>query len=216
MIKPNLHRTRFTLGRLLSTVATALLLAAFCANALSQHVYYRYINEDGVKVLDHSIPPEYAQTGYEVLNASGQVVKVVPPAPSADEIARNAIEREIQERYARLKRRYSSTDDIESAKQRRLRNISTNISILNGNINTLSAQIEGITSKAADFERRGEKVPKKILDDLAAVRVELTIAEELLQIRNTEHQEVISKFDQDILAFAKGEAMEKISAAKIQ
>jgi len=216
MIKPNLHRTRFTLGRLLSTVATALLLATFCANALSQHVYYRYINEDGVKVLDHSIPPEYAQTGYEVLNASGQVVKVVPPAPSADEIARNAIEREIQERYARLKRRYSSTDDIESAKQRRLRNISTNISILNGNINTLSAQIEGITSKAADFERRGEKVPKKILDDLAAVRVELAIAEELLQIRNTEHQEVISKFDQDILAFAKGEAMEKISAAKIQ
>jgi len=197
-------------------VATALLLATFCANALSQHVYYRYINEDGVKVLDHSIPPEYAQTGYEVLNASGQVVKVVPPAPSADEIARNAIEREIQERYARLKRRYSSTDDIESAKQRRLRNISTNISILNGNINTLNAQIEGITSKAADFERRGEKVPKKILDDLAAVRVELAIAEELLQIRNTEHQEVISKFDQDILAFAKGEAMEKISAAKIQ
>ena len=216
MIKPSLYRTRFTLGRLLSTVATALLLTTFCANALSQHVYYRYINKDGVKVLDHSIPPEYAQTGYEVLNASGQVVKVVPPAPSADEIARNAIEREIQERYARLKRRYSSTDDIESAKQRRLRNISTNISILNGNINTLNAQVEGITSKAADFERRGEDVPKKILDDLAAVRVELAIAEELLQIRNTEHQDVISKFDQDILAFAKGEAMEKISAAKIQ
>jgi len=167
-------------------------------------------------VLDHYIPPEYAQDGYEVINASGQVVKVVPPAPSEEDLARNAAEREIQEVYARLKRRYSSAKEIESAKQRRLKNINTNISILNGNISGLNNQIEKIMSKAASFERKGSTVPENLLQQLIDVRAELAIADELMQIRQAEYEDVITKYDEDISAFSKGVALDKLSKAKIQ
>lgn len=207
-----LHQQIKSQARVLLLVALTLLASA----AYGQHVYYRYLNSDGVKVLDHSIPPEYAQGGYEVLNASGQVVKVVPPAPSEDELARNAEEREIQGKYARLKRRYSSVKEIDSAKHRRLKNIDTNISILKGNINGLNTQQEKILGSAAAFERRGHTVPDHILQQLKDTKAELKIAEELLEIRNAEYQEIVTKFDQDIAIFAKGEVLEHMSSAKIQ
>lgn len=207
-----------TLHQQIKLTIRALLLVALAtltSTAYGQHVYYRYINTDGVKVLDHSIPPEYAQGGYEVLNASGQVVKVVPPAPSDEDLARNAAEREIQQKYARLKRRYSSAKEIDSAKQRRLVNIDTNISILKGNINGLNTQLEKVLSSAAAIERRNTTVPNHILQQLEDTRAELKIAEELLQIRKAEYQQVVDKFDKDIAIFAKGEALEKMSSAKI-
>ncbi len=197
-------------------IALLSLLVCICGEALAQHVYYRYINEDGVKVLDQSIPPEYAQSGYEVLNASGQVVKVVPPAPSEEDVERNAAEREAQQLYARLKRRYSSAQEIEEAKLRRLKNIDTNIAILKGNITSLKRGIDNQMSKAADLERRGASIPKNMLDKLDSTRAELSVAEELLDIREKEHEEVTEKFDRDKANFVKGEALEKEAKAKIE
>jgi len=199
----------------LACIATTLLLLV-SSSTYAQHVYYRYLNKDGVKVLNHSIPPEYTQSGYEVLNASGQVVKVVPPAPSPDEVAKNAAEREAREIYARLSRRYSSVEEIESAKQRRLRNINTNISILNGNISGLQNAIQKIMSQAAEYERRGAAVPEPLLQKLGDTRAELKIADEILDIRKSEYQEVIDKYDIDIAAFGTGEALEKASKAEAQ
>ncbi|WP_018275044.1 hypothetical protein WKI13_20185 [Teredinibacter turnerae] len=189
---------------------------SFAVNASAQHVYYRYVNKDGVKVLEHSIPPEYAQLGYEVLNASGQVVKVVPPAPTDEEVAKNAQEREAREIYARLKRRYSSAAEIESAKRRRLANIDTNIAILKGNISTVTNEIQKIMGKAADYERRNQKVPAPILQSLNDAKAELEIAQELLKSRQEEYQEVIEKYDSDKDAFVRGETLEAKEDARIQ
>ncbi|WP_121495346.1 hypothetical protein [Teredinibacter purpureus] len=191
------------------------LLSILSVSANAQHVYYRYINKDGVKVLDHSIPPEYAQSGYEVINASGKVVKVVAPAPSAEEISRNAKEREILETYARLKRRYSSTDAMEAYKQRQLKSINNNISTLKGIIRGLQEQINTTTSKAADYERRGVDVPSLILSKLNDLHAELAISNELLAYRQKEYQDVTHKFDSDILAYLRGEALEEMSREKI-
>ena len=41
---------------------------------------YRYKNEAGITVVDWVIPAAYVSSGYEILNESGQVVRVVPPA----------------------------------------------------------------------------------------------------------------------------------------
>ena len=46
---------------------------------------YRYVNDKGVIVLDRQgVPPEYIGKGYDVLSDQGRVVRVVPPAPTAD------------------------------------------------------------------------------------------------------------------------------------
>lgn len=71
-------------------------------------------------------------------------------------------------------------------------------------------------SQAAGFERRGQAVPESVMQSLQDTRAELVIAEELMQIRKDEYQEVIDKYDEDIANFAKGEALEKLSKAKIE
>jgi len=176
--------------------------------------FYRYVNKDGVKVLDHSIPPEYAQDGYEVINASGKVIKVVPPAPSEEEQARYAKEQEILREYERLKRRYSSAEDIEAAKKRRLSSIETNISILKGNITGINTQIEKIMSNAAKYERRNQKVPEHILKQLSDANTELNVAEGLLETRNKDYLDVIEKYDEDVASFKRGEKLNQQKAAQ--
>jgi len=58
----------------------AAILLGTCAASAKAAELYRYQNEDGIKVVDWVIPAAYVGSGYEVLNESGQVVRVVPPA----------------------------------------------------------------------------------------------------------------------------------------
>ena len=50
---------------------------------------YRYIDSRGVTVIDRlGVPAEYVAKGYEVLNARGRVVQVIPPAPLPNRFVR--------------------------------------------------------------------------------------------------------------------------------
>ena len=51
----------------------------------------RYQNEAGITVVDWVIPAAYVSSGYEILlNESGQVVRVVPPAKTDTDFERDA------------------------------------------------------------------------------------------------------------------------------
>lgn len=198
-------------------VACTLILATsgLGSDAFAQdRLLYRYTNESGVKVLHHSIPPKYAQKGYEVLNESGLVIKVVPPAPTEEEAAAKEAQRRMLERYEDLKRRYSSLQDIEAAKNRRLETVETSISIIRGNISGLTSQLESIMSKAADAERAGRSVPPYLLEQVSATRAELAIAEELLNTRLNEQKEMQEKYQEDVSIFVKGQAWEQQNTAR--
>lgn len=192
-----------------------LALCGLGSDAFAQdRLLYRFTNEKGVKVLHHSIPPKYAQNGYEVLNESGQVIKVVPPAPTEEEAAAKEAQRQMLAHYEDLKRRYSSLQDIEAAKNRRLETIETSISIIRGNISGLNSQLESIMGKAADAERAGKSVPPYLLDQVSATRAELAIAEEMLDTRLNEQKEMQEKYQEDVAIFVKGQAWEQQNAAR--
>ena len=106
---------RTSLGLLLAVTCVALV-----PPAVAQSRLYRYVNEDGVKVLASSIPPRYVGRGYEILNAQGRVIEVVAPAPAPADLARVEAEQQMLEEYELLARRYSSVDDILAARDRRL------------------------------------------------------------------------------------------------
>lgn len=172
-------------------------------------VLYRYTDEEGVKVLNHTIPPEYAQQGYEIINRHGQVIKVVPPAPSDGEVAQAVAERRLRERYEILKRRYSNVKEIERAKKRRLDNLNTNIAILKGNISGAKTRIENIMGKAAETERSGLVVSEGLLQQLEDAKAELSIAESALKTRLEEQEEISNRFEQDLTTFVAGSELEQ-------
>ena len=68
----------------------AAILLGTCAASATAAELYRYQNEDGIKVVDWVIPAAYVGSGYEVLNESGQVVRVVPPAKTDTDCERDA------------------------------------------------------------------------------------------------------------------------------
>lgn len=190
---------------LAAIISTAMWLPS---NAQGEQLYYRYLDDNGVKVLNHIIPPRFAQKGYEVLNSSGKVIRVVPPAPTKEQIAKIEAKRSLLQDFKRISRRYSSIDDIEAAKQRRLSNLDTNIALLRGNISGLNTQIDNLTSKAADRERAGKAIPKALLQQIVDTRAELAVTSELLQLRLDEYQQVIDKFDSEIAIYNKGSALQ--------
>ncbi len=175
------------------------------ADKVGGKVFFRYVNDEGVKVLHHSIPPKYAQKGYEVVSLSGKVVRVVPPALTAEQAAEKEANMKLEEQLAvmdeRLLRRYSSPADIAAAKRRKLATLDTNIAILNSKIQSTKIEIKAQQKKAADIERAGREVPKKVVKVLIAMENDLEDSQEQVRLRLLEYQEVADKFERDIARF---------------
>lgn len=180
----------------------------------AQMKYYRYINKDGVKVISHTIPPEYAQKGYEVITHTGKVLEVVPAAPDPEELkqqeAERAKERELMAEYEVLARRYSSATEIYAARDRRLAHLDANIAILRSNIGNINGQVENLMRKAAEVERSGRDVPPQILQSLEETRAELGSTEETLRARLAEHEQIHDEYDKQVELFKRGKALEEL------
>lgn len=192
-----------------ASLLAGILISSMVIQAFAETVLYRYKNKNGVQVINSTIPSEYAQLGYQVINTSGEVLKTIKPAPTAGEIEKAEAERAIMENYERLTRRYSNIDDIQRAKERKLININTNISILNGSIQNINLVIEDLISQAAKKERAGQKVPQYLLDQLEDNRSKLSISNDLLKYRENEYREMAAKYDQDIRDFIQGKTLSK-------
>lgn len=202
-----------TVVRQFSKVAVVLagtgLLLALHQSAWAQsetgRVFYRYQDASGVTVINHQIPPEYAQKGYEVVTARGDVLRVVDPALTGKDASEQALQRERKAELdawdAELRRRYSTVRDIEAAKQRKLAQVNGSIAILQGNLRNLKQQIAQQHAQAAKNERMGVAVPPALLAALASLEEELKVNEENMAERQQQYQRIEAKYDRDIERF---------------
>lgn len=182
----------------------AFLLASLVTGAaVAADRYYRYVNEDGVTVMDSKIPPEYVDKGYEIVTTSGRVLEVVPPAPSPEERAARERERELAEWDRYLLRRYSSVKDIRAAKERKLADFEASMSILRGNVSGLESQIEDLQARAANMERAGREVPEVLLTNLANLQDDLALAKQKIELRLKDKKELAEQFDREAERFAE-------------
>lgn len=192
------------------------LLVAICGSLLvnsvmaaeptsSTKVIYRYKNNQGVTVMDSSIPPEYVSKGYEIISRTGKVIKVVAPAPKAADAER--VMRERQEQEARkqadiqLRRSYSNVADIDSAKQRNLQSLRGNIAILQANLSGVKTKLQAAQTQAAAIERSGRTLTDDVLKNIANLEQEEKDIVVQIKQREIEYESVSSKFDQDRARF---------------
>ncbi|RJG12878.1 DUF4124 domain-containing protein [Pseudomonas cavernicola] len=160
MVKPGAIRFTLLFSLLLPALAGATEL-------------YRYVNAKGVTVLDRlGVPPEYISKGYEVLNDQGRVVKVIPPAPSAEEMRRQLADKARASSDAQLLRLYSTVDDVDRAKARKLTELDGVISAAQGNLQLLRTQQANLQSQAADQERAGRQVPEHLVAQIDNLKAE--------------------------------------------
>ncbi|PZW39935.1 DUF4124 domain-containing protein [Pseudomonas sp. URMO17WK12:I2] len=146
------------------------LLLPLWANAAEM---YRYTNAQGITVIDRQgVPSEFIVKGYEVLNEHGRVVRVVPPAPTAEEMQKILADRERAKSDAQLLRLYSSLEDVDRAQARKLAELDGLIGVAKGNLQSVRQQQANLQKQAADHERAGREVPKPLLDQISSQRDE--------------------------------------------
>lgn len=151
MHRPALTCCSLLLGLLLPVVAGAAEL-------------YRYVDDKGTTVLSRQgVPPEHISKGYEVLNDQGRVIQVIPPAPSAEEMKRILADKARASSDAQLLRLYSTPEDVERARQRKLAELDGLIGVARSNLQSVRTQQANLQSQAADHERAGRTVPAHLL-----------------------------------------------------
>lgn len=200
-MKLSLRATGICLALLLPSVE---LLAQARGNS-DGRVIYRYKNDQGVVVMDSKIPPEYVAKGYEVVTLSGTVLRVVEASLEGEEAEAAERARLARQELARsdvqLRRSYSSVLDIDSAKERNLQSLRSNIGILEANQHNNQGRMRQARETAAAAERLGREVPAEILKAIADLELEERDLAAQISQREVEYEQVSAKFDADRARF---------------
>ncbi len=171
---------------------------------------YRYRNDQGVLVIDHTVPASAAQRGYEILDGDGKVIEAVAPAGAAaarEERAEPATsaeqraEREKVDRY--LLTSYSSVADIEAVKARRLEEVAREIGVVEVQIGELGRRRLALEERAANLQRGGKPVPRQLLADLETVATQTAAARQQLAERQLQRTELAEHYDAYIRRFTE-------------
>jgi len=191
-------------------ILCALLVLPFPAEAREM---YRYVNQDGDRVIGYQVPPEQVALGYEILNEKGVLIDVVPPIPDDEARASmDAQQRRASAEEAERKRlqkwdeslllRYSTIEDIEAARDRALRDLRIRVSILKGKQRSLKQQVENYQAEAADQERRGASVSESHLKAISELQSEISATERSIADRQREISAVEADYQLDIDRFS--------------
>jgi hypothetical protein len=185
-------------------LALAALIAVGNVSAAGTRLY-RYTTDKGVVAVDDHVPPEFAKNGYEVLSPDGRVLETVPRQLTGEEGARKraaeAEAKRLQEWDKNLLLRYSSVDDIASARDRALYEIDIRLSILRSNLASVKGQVEREQEKAADIERRGSAVPEAISTNIDKLKAEVAGIEDSITERLKDKETTRASYQKDIDRF---------------
>ncbi|GEM_PF-277689 len=134
---------------------------------------FRYEREDGSTSISSSLTDEAIQQGYEVLNRNGRVIRTVEPALTQqerqelkEEKERKREQKQQQKRDEKLLRLYAGPGDARRARDRQIEALEVNISYTRNSLEGVKEKLDREVSNAAEFERRGDQVPKSVQDSI--------------------------------------------------
>lgn len=194
-------------------LATALLLIAalavlFPAGVNAAATYFRIVNDAGNTELKETITPSEARRGYEIVSEHGRVLEIIEPELTPDQFAalseaeqKARLEMEAKEREAQynlsLLLKYSSIDDLEAERRRKLGEFDINISILKGNLTVLRENAERQRARAAAIERDGRTAPQKLQEHILEIEAEMNETLAAIKARESEKSAVGKHYDED-------------------
>ena len=148
---------------------------------------YRYYNEHGRLVIRSTLPKEAIYIGYDIVDASGQLIKHVEKAMPEEERLKQLEKLRAAERDQNLTKLYPTPDDAARARDRQISAIQLKITYAQNSISQLNTKLNDEVSSAANYEKAGNEIPentRKSIDLLSR------------QIRDEEAK--IAKYEGDI------------------
>lgn len=197
-------------------LSAVLALPATSSNAVENATIKCWTNHDGVRECGNVIPPEYAQQGHEVKSSTGMTVKKQGRARTQEEVARARVEQAAVARkqaaadaIARkqaaadkvLLDTFSSEDDLVLARDGQIMNLDSQIKLTEGLLAKLQKSLDQMISKAADYERRGQKLPGKLGRNIESMQGQIVEHRKFIETKRAEQVSLRTKFEFDIARF---------------
>jgi hypothetical protein len=154
-----------------------ILLLLISACAMSNIAYakiVKWVDSKGVTHYGDKLPPQEAGRSNSVLNNSGMVVK--KNEPSINTAAKAEADQKLAEQSridSSLLASYSSEDEIDLAKNRNTKADETALDGLNRYLKTLNASLLKNIQTVADLQKRKQKVPAGLVDEIKITQAEV-------------------------------------------
>jgi len=177
---------KFTLGSLLIVLASVSVYADF----------FRYRDDSGAMVLSTTIPADRVKYGYDLVDEFGNLLQRVDPQLSDEayqrKLEREAMVRECEKTFDRVRKLYQIEADIDYAEAMGLESIDEAVANTRANLNVVRSQREELENEAAQIDISGKPIPNYLLDQIErAKNQEITLSDEIekrfgekLELRN--------------------------------
>lgn len=146
-------------------------------SAASAQQFYRWTDEEGKLNIQSSIPPEMVSKGYEVIDESGTVLKVVAPELSeAEKRAQETAAVNAEMRRARdeeLLKLYRSPSDVDRAMKTWLSRMDMEIRVKSNRIRIKENEYNTLQERAANQEKAGQEVSEALVDEMSTIQLEI-------------------------------------------
>ncbi|MFP5465086.1 MAG: hypothetical protein ACLGHR_10000 [Gammaproteobacteria bacterium] len=202
---------------------TWLLLAVLCASTqvVDAGRLFRYRDERGVMHIGTHLPPGQAQAGYEVLDSrSLKRLNVIPPAPSAEQLSRQAAERrtaaaaeaansraerarqrdiaEQRNRDRMLLETYADESDLVRLRDMKLGSLDLILRTVESTIGHLRKNLVQMDATAQEHIAAGRQPPDSLVQARARTAADLAGQEQAAERTRAEQLAVRTRFEADL------------------
>jgi len=179
---------------------------------------YKWVDEQGNIHYSDKLPPTAVKNPYSKLDERGLVIEKKERAKTPEELAREKAlkklreqqKRQLEEQKARdkvLLNTFRSEDDIILARDGKLATYDAQIRIAYTNIERLKAWLETQKKKAAALERKGQRVPQKLLSEIENTRKQIKANYESILRQEKDKELIRKKYAADLARFRELKAL---------
>lgn len=174
--------------------------------------FYKWVDGQGRVHYSDAVPPQAAGQQREVKSQSGQTVQIIEPPPTRQQLAAKqrvheaALEaeqrRRAQEEYDRtLLLTFSSVQEMETARDERLRAIAAQMNLIRARLDKLQARLQAQRGKAAHIERTGASDPTPVYAEIAQLQRHIDANGTFIERQLEEQQRIRRQFARDMMRY---------------
>lgn len=207
--------------RPLSLLASLLILGS--AGSAFGSKLYKWTDDQGRVHYSDRIPPEAAAREREIKSDRGLTMVRVEAAKTREQLAAEQAEREREEARRRAEEEaarqqaladrnllltFTSTAQIERARDERVALINGQITLTQSSMEKLQEQLQKTREQAANAERTGRGKPEELHKRVRDLERQLAEHAAFVQKREQERAAIIARFDADLARFKELKAAE--------
>jgi hypothetical protein len=171
-----------------------------------------WTNDEGVRECGTTVPPEFAQQGHEEINRQGRVVNEQERVKTEEELATEkqraaAIQAEKAAAAEEARRDqilldvYTKVEDIEKARDDKIKAIQARITLTRSRNEKIQADLDKRIQAAAEAERTGKTPNEALLKDIDDLRLRIKNNEGFIAESEKEIEGVRTSYSADIERF---------------